>query len=255
MNLSAPHVYTLLAFLFALSLAGAFAGILLAEVGEISRRILPFSGGVLVGVATFWILPEIAAQYGWAGALTGLTGGFALLWFIDRKVHAVCPSCAHTHDHNACSAPLHGFAAPLLIASGVHSFFDGWSLAVSQEKGFESLRVAFLFGIGIHKLPEALALGVLLLAAFGSPWKAIMGTAGAQLMMFAGGILALAFGTRLGTEWTAGFLSVAAGAFVYLGYHAVDSEYRRRGMAPSFMPALTGAVGAAALKSLLPGIR
>ena len=253
MNFSVTSVYPLLTCLFALSLAGAFAGILLAEAGEISHRILPFSGGVLVGVAMFWILPETAAHQGWRGALIGLAGGFALLWFIDRKVHAVCASCAHTHDHDACTASLHGFGAPLLIASGVHSFFDGWSLGVSQETGFEGLRVALLAGIGIHKFPEALALGVLLLAAFGSAWKAMLGTAAAQLMMFAGGILALAFATRLGTEWTAAFLAVAAGVFVYLGYHAIASEYRRRGIAPSFMPALTGAVGAAALKSLLPG--
>ena len=254
MNLSVAPVYSLITFLFALSLAGAFAGILLAGTSEIARRILPFSGGVLVGVALFWLLPEMAAQFGWAGALVGVTVGFALLWFIDHKVYPVCPSCSHTHDHEACAHRLHGFAAPLLIAAGVHSFFDGWSLAVSQQKGFESLKLAFMVGIGIHKLPEALALAVLLLAAFGSARKAIVGAAAAQVMMFAGAILALAFAPNLGTEWTAGFLAVAAGAFVYLGYHAVDSEYRRRGMAPSFMPALTGAVSAAALKSLLPGM-
>lgn len=254
MNLSVAPVYPLLTYLFALSLAGAFAGILLAGTGEIARRILPFSGGVLVGVALFWILPEMASQYGWMGALVGVTAGFALLWFIDHRVYAVCPSCSHTHDHDACSTRLHGFAAPLLIAASVHSFFDGWSLAVSQQKGFESLKLAFMVGIGIHKFPEALALAVLLLAAFGSAWKAMVGTAAAQSMLYAGGILALAFAPRFGTDWTAAFLAVASGAFVYLGYHAVDSEYRRRGMAPSFMPALTGAVGAAALKSLLPGI-
>ena len=68
-------------------------------------------------------------------ASAGLAIGFTLLWVIDHYVYPVCPTCSHTHDHGSCSESLHGFAAPLLIASGLHSFFDGWSLAVSQLKG------------------------------------------------------------------------------------------------------------------------
>ena len=175
-------------------------------------------------------------------------------WLIDHYVYPVCPTCAHTHDHGGCSQKLHGFAVPLLIASGLHSFFDGWSLAVSQEKGFENLRVAFLVGIGAHKLPEGAALGALLVAALGTTAKALSGAAAAQMMMIAGGALAIVLAPHLGASWTGGFLSVAAGAFVYLGYHAIDSEYQRRGATTSVMPALTGAAGAAALRAIVPGI-
>ena len=209
---------------------------------------------MLVGIAAFWILPEIAVQYGWTGACGGLIVGFALLWLIDHYIYPVCPTCSHTHDHGDCHQRLHGFAAPLLIASGLHSFFDGWSLAVSQEKGFENLRAAFLVGIAAHKVPEGAALGALLVAAMGTTAKAVWGALAAQLMMIAGGALAMLLTPRLGSNWTLGFLSVAAGAFVYLGYHAIDSEYQRRGATTSVMPALTGAVGAAALRVIVPGI-
>jgi zinc transporter ZupT len=237
-----------------LTLAGAAAGIKLAGMPALSQRVLPFSGGMLVGIAVFWILPEIAQHVGWPGASAGLAIGFALLWLIDHYVYPVCPTCSHTHDHGSCGQRLHGFAAPLLMASGLHSFFDGWSLAVSQQKGFENLKVAFLAGIGAHKLPEGLALGALLAAALGTTRRAMLGAAAAQLMMIAGGALAVILAPHLGTKWTIGFLSVAAGAFVYLGYHAIDSEYQRRGVATSIMAALTGAVGAAALRSIVPGI-
>ncbi len=251
---SVTGIYPTLVCLVILTLAGAMAGIKLAESPMLSQRVLPFSGGMLVGIALFWILPEIAVQYGWSGASAGVIAGFGLLWLIDHFVYPVCPTCSHTHDHRGCTQELHGFAVPLLIASGLHSFFDGWSLAVSQEKGFENLRVAFLVGIGAHKLPEGLALGALLAAALGSTGKAMAGAAAAQLMMIAGGAVAIVLTPRLGTNWTAGFLSVAAGAFVYLGYHAIDSEYQRRGATTSVMPALTGAVGAAALRVIVPGI-
>ena len=247
-------IYPILILLVLLTLAGAAAGIKLAETPSLSQRVLPFSGGMLVGIAGFWILPEIAQRSGWLGASAGLAIGFAILWLIDHYIYPVCPTCSHTHDHEGCSQSLHGFAAPLLIASGLHSFFDGWSLAVSQAQGFEDLKVAFLLGIGAHKLPEGLALGALLAAALGTARKAMLGAAAAQLMMIAGGVLAVALAPLLGTNWTIGFLSVAAGAFVYLGYHAIDSEYQRRGVLTSVMPALTGAVGAAALRSLVPGI-
>ncbi|HYL37409.1 MAG TPA: hypothetical protein VEV17_15955 [Bryobacteraceae bacterium] len=247
-------VYPILLALIAITLAGAAAGIRLAAVPSLAQRVLPFSGGMLAGIALFWILPEIAQHTGWTAASAGVLGGFALLWTVDRYVHPVCPTCSHTHNHAACRDSLHGFGAPLLIAAGLHSFFDGWSLVVSQQRGFETLKIAFLAGIGVHKLPEGLALGALLLAAIGSAWGAMWGAAAAQAMMLAGGLLAASLAPYLGAHWSIAFLSVAAGAFVYLGYHAVDSVYRQRGVGTSMMPALTGVVGAAALRSLVPGI-
>ena len=70
----------------------------------------------------------------------------------------------------------------------------------------------------------------------------------------AGGAVAIVLAPQLGTNWTMAFLSAAAGAFVYLGYHAIDNEYQQRGIRTSVMPALTGAAGAAALRSFVAGI-
>lgn len=246
-------IYPILVGLLLVTLAGAFAGIKLASVSAVSQRILPFSGGMLVGIALFWIVPEIAGQYGWEVACSGLGGGFGALFLIDRYVHPVCPTCSHTHDHHGCAQTLHGFAAPLLLASGVHSFFDGWSLTISQQ-GLAGLKLAFLAGIGIHKLPEGLALGALLVAALGSPVRAFLSAGAAQLMMLIGGLLAVVLAPHLDANWTAGVLAAAAGAFVYLGYHAIESVYQQRGIATAAMPALTGAIGAAALRSIIPGI-
>ena len=206
---------------------------------------------MLVGIALFWILPEIAELDGWMSACSGLVAGASLLWLIDRHLYPVCPTCSHTHPHETCSRQLHGFAAPLLIASGLHSFFDGWSLAVSQQKGYEGLKVAFLVGIGVHKLPEGLALGALLIAALGTELRAMLGATAAQSMMLLGGILGVLLADHLAAKATVAFLSVAAGAFVYLGYHAVDSEYQQRGFRTAWMPALSGVVGAAVLRALV----
>lgn len=243
-----------LLYLLLLTVAGGAAGIWLAEMPRLARRVVPFSGGLVVGVALFWMLPEIAAESGWPWGVAGVLAGFALLWGVDKYVYPVCPACAHTHDHRQCSARLHGFAAPLMIASGVHSMMDGWALTISQQQGQAGLKTAFTVGIAIHKLPEGLALGVLLLAALGSAWRAGVAVTAVQAMMLVGSVGALYAAPYLSRSWMAGILAAAAGAFVYLGYHAIESEYRERGLATAAMPAITGVVGAAALRGLLPGI-
>lgn len=247
-------LYLSIVCLAILTLAGAFVGIRLAEIPFISRRFLPFSGGLLVGVGIFWIAPEIAVEFGWLGSCAGLSAGFAILWLVDHFLYPVCPTCSHTHHHEDCRLQLHGFAAPLLIASGIHTFFDGWSLTVAQQNGFEGLKTAFLVGIGIHKVPEGLALGALLIAALANERKAMLAATVTQSMMLAGSILAISLAPHLNGSWTMGFLAVAAGVFVYLGYHAIDSEYKQRGVSTAVMPALTGVAGAAVLRAILPAI-
>ncbi|MDP8982558.1 MAG: ZIP family metal transporter [Acidobacteriota bacterium] len=239
-------------YLLLLTLAGGAAGIWLAEIPRLARRVVPFSGGVVVGVALFWMLPEIAADSGWLWAAAGVTAGFALLWSVDKFLYPVCPACAHSHDHHQCNAQLHGFAVPLIVASGVHSMMDGWALTIAQ--GQVGLKAAFTVGIAMHKLPEGLALGVLLLAALGSAWRAAVAITAVQSMMLVGAAAALYAGPHLNRQWMSGILAAAAGAFVYLGYHAIESEYRERGLATAALPAITGAAGAAALRGFLPGI-
>lgn len=251
-SLPAAFVYTFAA-LFGLTLGGACIGIRLADAPRLPRRVLPFSGGVLVGIAIFWVFPEIAERYGWFGAFCGILAGFGLLWLVNRYLFTVCPACSHTHNHDACARRLHGFTVPLLAAASLHSFFDGWSLGVAHEQSAEGVRLAFLAGIGIHKLPEGIALGVLLLAGTGSVWKAWVSCAGVQSFMVAGGLLAVIAAPHLGPSWISSLLSISAGIFIYLGYHAIESEYRAQGMLTAFMPALTGAAGAAALR-LVPGL-
>lgn len=239
--------------LFGLTLAGCYVGLQLARAPHLSRRVLPFSGGVLVGIAAFWVFPEIAQHYGWPGAVVGIAGGFGLLWLANRYAFAVCPACSATHDHDSCAARLHGFTVPLFAAASLHSFLDGWSLGVAQQQSAQNIRLAFLAGIAIHKLPEGMALGVLLLAATGSVWKAWLSCAAVQSCMVWGGLLAVVAASHLGPHWIGALLAVAAGVFVYLGYHAIEGEYRARGLLTAFMPAVTGAAGAAALR-FVPGL-
>ena len=237
----------LLLALTAVAIACAFAGVWLTSVPAMSRRIVPFSGGLLVGISLCWVMPELAGQMGWFAGLAWLGAGCGLLWIVDRYVHPVCPTCSHTHDHDSCMTRLHGFATPMVVAFAMHSFLDGWAIAASSDD--PNLGLPFVLGLAVHKIPEGLALGVILRAALDSRLGAVAWAAAAQAATLAGGVVETALAKQLTPHWMTVLLALAGGSFLYLGAHAVHSEWRRRG-GFAFIPALTGAAGAAAFQLL-----
>ena len=94
---------------------------------------VPLSGAILLAVSLFSILPETAGQRGWLRTIILYEVGYGLLFVVDRYVHPVCPSCSHTHHHEHCEVELHGFSVPLLVATAIHAFIDGWSMTVAQH--------------------------------------------------------------------------------------------------------------------------
>jgi len=232
----------------AVGVSGAALGLWLTGLRERARVVVPFSAGVLLGVALFGLVPELAVEIGWPLCILLFAGGYGALMAVNRYVYRVCPTCSHDHDHNACSTALHGFAGPLIAAAALHSFLDGWSIATVQLNVPLGLRVAVPLAIAIHKLPEGIALGGVLRASVGSRSAAMGWAVFAEGMTLVGGAVGLVMGPRLGTVWITYPLGLAAGWIFYLGYHAVHEEWKRRGPRPAFVSALTGVAGAAAIQ-------
>ncbi len=231
---------------------GAGAGVSLTGARKGARLLIPFSGGVLLGVAVFGLLPELSIEMGWVRGLACFVLGYVILLLIDRYVYPVCPTCSHDHDHTGCATALHGFAAPLISATALHSFLDGWNIAAAQSGSTTELRITIPLAILLHKVPEGVALGALMLASLRSRGSAFAWCIAAESLTVAGAAVALTVAPVLGVAWMGYPLALAGGFFLYLGLHAVHEEWRRRGAIPAMMPALTGAVGVAALQQ---GIR
>jgi zinc and cadmium transporter len=231
-----------------IAIVGVIAGVYLSAIHAISRPLVAFSGGVLVGVAAFWVFPELREYFGWTGAALWVAAGFIALWATDRYVYRVCPSCSHTHDHDSCSTRLHGFAGPVLTAAAFHAFLDGWILAASAEQATAFTATGVVVGIAIHKLPEGLALGVIVRASLRKGRSALWASIAAEALTAAGAAAAVGLAPSLGTAWAHSLLALAAGSFLFLGYHAVHSEYRRGGLTPALMPSVAGVAGAAIMR-------
>lgn len=228
--------------------AGAVLGLWLTGMRRRARLVIPFSAGVLMGVAVFGLAPELASDLGWARVLALAGAGYALLLLIDRYVYPVCPTCAHDHDHAGCEAELHGFAGPLIAAAAVHSFLDGWSVGTAQLSLPLGLRIAVPLAVALHKVPEGIALGGILRASLGSAGAALGWCLAAEGVTLVGGAAGLALAPRLGTLWITYPLGFAAGWLFYLGWHAVHEEWKRRGARPAFLSACAGMAGAAAIQ-------
>src|SRR5437667_9632824 len=108
MGITSPALATLV------GISGAMLGLWLTGMRRRTRVVVPFSAGVLLGVAVFGLVPELATELGWLASGILFGGGYGALLLVNRFVYPVCPMCADDHDHSACSTELHGFAAPLI---------------------------------------------------------------------------------------------------------------------------------------------
>jgi zinc transporter ZupT len=217
-----------LALLAALiGVSGAFVGAYLPVAHGRARIFVPVSGAILLAVSLFSILPEIASEAGWlrAGVCYGI--GYALLYVVDRYVHPVCPSCSHDHDHGHCEVELHGFGVPLVIATAIHAFVDGWGMTIAQQAGQGEMRMAIPVAVLLHKIPEGLALGVMLRAALRSRGSAAAWGSVAELCTAVGAALAIAILPGTSDVWARDLLAIAGGTFFFLGFHAVHGALGR----------------------------
>jgi zinc transporter ZupT len=241
--------FDLVLLAFTVALAGAVAGLWMSSLPDRARAVVPFSGGLLMGVALFGLLPELLGEIGWLRGVPVFAAGYLALMLVDKKIHAVCPSCSHDHNHSDCTSALHGFTTPLLIAASAHAFLDGWGMASAGLGHSAAVRFGFPAAVMLHKVPEGLALGAIFRASTRSRWTALGWCVLAESATLAGGWAGAVLTPRMGTGWTNYPLALAGGAFLYLGYHAVHGEWRRAGARVALAPALAGFGGAAMVQS------
>ncbi len=220
--------YVVLAFL--LAVAGGALG---ASFGRSHRRLcalISLGAGTLLGVTVFAILPECAASLHWWGLLLALGSGYLLFALITKYVYHVCPACAASHFDEATTHRFSEIAVAMMIALSIHCMADGLALAAGHEaeaaqgQGGRVLDFSLILAVCVHKVPEGLALGALLLGAgFGSKWT-ILGVAAVEAMTLVGGVLGWVFFRGISSFWLDAVVAHVGGGFLFLAIHAVLGE-------------------------------
>ncbi len=202
-----------------------------ARHADLQRRAQPWIGGLLVGIVVFWILPELAGEHGWI-AVFGVLASVLCLAAIDRYVFSICPFCAAgTHSHGSAAQSGHphvsAFGWPLLVVGCIHSFGDGWTIALSQVPSTSHASLALSWGAFAHKVPESVAIGFLAVRLTCSRRAATAIVLLVQMAMLGGAILSLLTG---GLENRLGLIGVPACAcLLFFGLLALREESRLYG--------------------------
>jgi zinc transporter ZupT len=204
--------------LAALGLAGVLVGLWLGQSRMLASLTAGAAGGLLFGIALFWLIPEIATESGWRAGLSMPAGTCALLALIDHLfLHSDQPSGRVS-------------LGPILAASAMHSFIDGWS--VRALANLEIAGIAAPLGLALHKIPEGIAIGWIARQHVQSHGRAGVAAVGVELLTVAGAMVE-PFANRsgvaaFGTWWTSGVMAVVAGSFLFLGGHALVPNRKNR---------------------------
>jgi zinc transporter ZupT len=208
------------ALAFVLAVAG---GAVSALVGVSHQRLcglISLAAGTLLGVTLFTILPEAARAMAWWKLLLTLGSGYVVFLLVSRYVFHVCPACAASHFDEATTHRFSEIASALIIALGLHSTLDGLALAAAPGKTYASMMLA----ICVHKVPEGLALGALLLGAGFKRATTVAWVAVVEATTVLGGVAGV-FWLRAATPfWLDALLAHAGGGFVFLAAHAILGE-------------------------------
>ncbi len=176
---------TLIAFL------GGGIGVWLGNVAALKLRLLVYAAmGALLAVTVFDVLPDAKDLLTWPEFLIALASGYALFWAVGKYVYHLCPACAVGAFDQATTERLGQSVLLLMIALGLHSAMDGIAVVVGDTITGRP-NPALLFAVSFHKLPEGLALALLLLGAGYTRSKALWLTLAIESATEVGALLGL----------------------------------------------------------------
>src|SRR6266487_5537230 len=192
--------------------------------------LISFAAGTLLGVTIFAILPESFGACSWWTVLLALATGYALFFFISKHVHHVCPACAASHFDADATRHFSEIATALIFALAIHSTTDGLVLGIQQEApSMDATKWSLFSALCIHKVPEGLALGSLLIGAGLQRSGALGWVAAVEATTLLGGVIGYFFLAKVSTFWLGLIMAHVGGGFFYLAVHAVLGEMLKHG--------------------------
>ncbi len=216
------------AYLFAL--AGGGISISLHLEHKPLCALISFAAGTLLGVTLFAILPE-GLSYSGAWPVVGAAAtGYLLFFFISKHVHHVCPACAASHFDADATRHFSEIATALIVALAIHSTTDGLVLGIQEEApSMDATKWSLFSALCIHKVPEGLALGGLLIGAGLRRPTALGWVATVEATTLLGGAIGMLWLGKVSTFWLGLIMAHVGGGFLYLATHAVVGETLKHG--------------------------
>lgn len=177
--------------------------------------LVAMAAGALFGDVVIHILPEIFSdgKENLTAAL-GILIGILLFFSLEKFLH-----WRHSHQVDDCDDPAHNVRIqPVghlnLLADGIHNLLDGVIIGVSFLAS-PAVGFATVLAVILHEIPQEIGdFGILIHAGF-SRRRAVLFNALSASLAIAGVITALLIGAAT-EKFTASFLALAAGGFLYI---------------------------------------
>jgi zinc transporter ZupT len=217
------------AYIFALTGGAISVAIKLSH--QVLCALISLAAGTLLGVTVFTLLPE-ARQIGapWWGIAVAAASGYFLFLLVSKYVHHVCPACAASHFDADATRHFSEIAIAMVAALAIHSTSDGIALGVGREIHGGQMGAWSLFvALCIHKIPEGLALGSLLIGAGFGRMATFGWVAATEATTLVGGVIGYYWLGESSMFWIALLMAHVGGGFIYLAAHALLGELMRHG--------------------------
>ena len=133
---------SLLAGVVGMGLGGLFTALFGSRTDRMTGIFLSFAGGVMISIVFLELVPEAIEYSNIAITIIGLVAGAALVWVLNSVMDSLSIS-----NHN--SSKLHDNYADFFHSSDI----------ITRRKSMLRSGMIMLFAIGLHNIPEGLALG------------------------------------------------------------------------------------------------
>ncbi|MGB4400820.1 MAG: ZIP family metal transporter [Daejeonella sp.] len=125
------------------------------------KLVLSFSGAYLFAITVLHLMPDVYSS-GDHNIGLFILGGFLLQILMEQFSEGIEHGHIHIHDHGHYAFPI-----GIMISLCLHAFLEGMPLAKGQH-------TELVYGIALHHIPAAFALGSVLLHAHQSKVKTIV---------------------------------------------------------------------------------
>ncbi len=185
------------------------------------ETLLALGAGFVIALVFLKLIPAAIDALGEEAALY-LMIGFALIHFFEHTLVGHFHFGEETHTHVMVSK-----VASISALTGlfIHAFFDGFSISVGMQFDF-LLGLLIFVAVLLHKVPEGLTIGSIMLAAGYSRKHVLLGAVciGVATMLGASFVLVL---TSVSREITGIAFAISAGAAMYVGASDLIPEINR----------------------------
>jgi ZIP family zinc transporter len=161
------------------------------------------------------VLPDAKAHLTWPEFLGAVASGILLFWLVSRFIHPICPACSTSAAENAARERLQKDAILLMAALAIHCTVDGLAVAAGDGQGGKA-DLPLLLALSVHKLPEGLALALLLIGAGYRKPVALGWTWAVEMTTELGGALGVWGLQSVSPVWLSLVFAHVGGGFLYL---------------------------------------